>query len=209
MFEGLVRVASYKGCHHPGCLVVNATAKARTAWERGLSPGFIGPVDLYGGFSAVNLLNAWRFCQVYPIHVDDNGNLLDSYWSWAKHGWENVAAHPYPTGPDLKEYRNPLYVLWDGRKLDKISARKMVYGPGYITAARKTEGYQKILQAVRNGSSVLLRAFDGYDHDRLGMSLKEVLNAAERACSHVFYLKMALTDDQALDSMVWSVSQGL
>ena len=54
-------------------VIVNTTSRSND-WSKGLSPFFLGPVDLYAGLSAKNVENAWQFAKVYPQHVDINGD---------------------------------------------------------------------------------------------------------------------------------------
>jgi hypothetical protein len=187
MFERLHGLA-------PGTLVVDTTSKAPTSWMRDLSPFHLGPVDLYWGFSARNVENAWQFAKVYKRHTDlRDGDPIASYWEWAELGWSDRRAYRYPMGKGAI----PEYSFWAGEKLSYIEARKRIYGPLYAAAVKRTPGYAR-LRAEASSRPIILRDFDGYDHDKLKHSLSQVLNDSRRKMGHAFVLKMLLTNDEAL-----------
>lgn len=157
-------------------------------WSRGLSPFFLGPCKLYDGFIAKTVENAWQYCKVYKQHTDANGEPTQDYWKWAKQGWENPRAVRYPMGKDA----TPEYSLWDGQKLGYIEARKKIYVPLYSKAVRNTEAYKKLRELCNTEEEVFLWDFDGYRYDKLGMTLIDVLNCAERKMGHAFVLKRML-----------------
>jgi len=89
-------------------LVINTTSRSQ-GWSRGLSPFFAGPVDLYGGYSARNVENAWQFSKVYKQHINEEGSPTEEYFEWAKRGWSDDWAHRYPMGKGAI----PQYSWWD------------------------------------------------------------------------------------------------
>ena len=178
-----------------GAVVVNTTSRASQEWERSLSPFFLGPCRLYDDHESRVLENAWQYSKLYAVHADAEGEPTEAYWAWAEAGWASPKAVRYPMG---KEGR-PLCSLWDGHGLGYVEARKRIYGPLYVEAVRKTEGWKK-LEALRSeGRPIVLRDFDGYDHVALGMSLTDVLNDPGRKMGHAFVLAMMLTQDPGLE----------
>jgi hypothetical protein len=192
-----IRIAkmSEKIKEQDGQVIVNATSRAETIWEKSLSPFYLGPVDLYSNFSAKNVENAWEFAKIYKCHIDENGNPNQKYWDWAKKGWDSTRAHRYPMGRGAI----PEYSYWNWKKLSYVEARKKIYGPLYMKAVQGTEGYKR-LEGIRDNEKVLvLRDFDGYNHDNVKMSLTDVLNCNTRKMGHAFFLKILLTNDEALN----------
>jgi hypothetical protein len=183
---GIVRVIGgrdkYKG------EVINTTSKS-TNWSRGLSPFYLGNIELYNGYKAQNVENAWQFSKVYKDHVDNNENPTPAYFDWAKKGWESKWAFRYPMGKGAI----PLYSMWGEEKLDYIEARKQIYLPIYAKAVVKSEAYKILKRTYEQNGEVTLWDFDGYDYLSLGMSLEEVLNEPKRKMGHAFVLAMLLT----------------
>lgn len=163
------------------------TTSRSTNWSRALSPFFLGPVELYGGYTARNVENAWQYSKVYEKYADKDSNPTEKYFDWAKEGWEKTYADRYPMGKGMK----PLYSWWDGQKLDYIAARKKIYCPLYAKAVEGTAAFKK-LQEEYNKGDLYLWDFDGYDHLLLGMSYKDVLNCPDRKMGHAFVLAMML-----------------
>jgi RNA recognition motif-containing protein len=106
-------------------LIVNTTSRTKEEWSKGLSPFFVGPVKLYGGYTATNLENAWQYAKVYQDKVNEKNEPTGAYFKWAKEGWTNPKPVRYPMGHGTK----PQYSLWDGTKLGKVDARKKIYAP--------------------------------------------------------------------------------
>jgi len=79
-----------------GAEVVNVTSHSKD-FGAGLSPFHLGPVELYDGYVAKNVENAWQYAKGYSNHVE-NGNPTEEYFRWAKAGWENPRAVRYPMG---------------------------------------------------------------------------------------------------------------
>lgn len=178
-------------------VIVNTTSRSNT-WSKGLSPFFLGPVDLYAGLSAKNVENAWQFAKVYPEHVDNNGNPTQDYWLWATKGWNDSYAHRYPMGKG----KIPMYSYWEKEKLSYIEARKRIYIPIYANAAKKTAAFQELSNLFSQEKDVYLQDFDAYNHKKLGMSYTDVVNLESRKMGHAFVLAMmlekVLSDDGAV-----------
>jgi len=118
-------------------VIVNTTSSSKN-WSKELSPFYIGPVNLYDGYTSKNFENTWQYSKVYKQHTDELGNPTEEYWNWAKAGWNDDWAHRYPMGLGAI----PLYSLWQGEKLGYIAARKKIYIPLYKEAVSKTEAYK-------------------------------------------------------------------
>ena len=69
-----------------GIEVINTTSRSKT-WSRGLSPFFIGPIDLYSGYKSINMENAWQFSKVYEYYLEEDGSIGERYFKWAQDGW--------------------------------------------------------------------------------------------------------------------------
>lgn len=168
-------------------ILVNTTSSAK-GWSRGLSPFLIGPVDLYKGFKALRMENAWQFSKVYPEHLGSNGEPTDFYWKWAKKGWSDTYAHRYPMGKGKK----PVYSYWDGEKLGYIEARKKIYIPLYIEAVRRTKAFKILMELYKEHKELWLFDYDGYNHRSLCMSWNDVIHNPEKKMGHAFVLGMML-----------------
>ena len=172
-----------------GC--IDTTSRSKN-WSRGLSPFFVGSVDLYGGYKSVNVENAWQYSKVYSEYAVD-GEPTDDYFVWALAGWSKTYADRYPMGRG----RKPLYSLWDGEKLGYVEARKRIYCPLYASAVEKTEAYGLLKERYEKGGDIWLWDFDGYDHVAKGLSYQDVLDNPKKKMGHAFVLAMML-DGQRL-----------
>lgn len=173
---------------------INTTSRSKT-WSKGLSPFYLGPVNLFGGLVAQNVENAWQYLKVYEEDTDAFGNPSRSYYKWAREGFKQTRANRYPKGKG----RKPLYSYWDGQHLTYVEARKKIYCPLYSAVVEKTEAYQK-LQGLFAEGNLHLRDFDGYDHHAAGMSFEEVLNCETRKMGHAFVLAMMLTNQRVWEN---------
>lgn len=180
-----------------GAMIVNTTSHSDTDWQSDLSPFKIGPCDLYDGHVAYNMENAWQYSKLYAVHARPDGTPSEDYWRWAKLGWTDPIARRYPMGKGAK----PKCAVWEGEYLDYIDARKRIYAPLYAEAVLKTDGWHKLKKLYETEKVLVLRDYDGYEHERLSMTLSQVLNNPARKMGHAFILKMLLTGDFALTEL--------
>lgn len=165
------------------------TISRTNTWGKAFSPFYLGPCKLYGNFISKNVENAWQYSKVYRCHVDDKGNPNKRYFEWAKSGWESNWAKRYP----IRKGAKPLYSLWDGNKLSYVNARKKIYVPLYFKAVKETPAYQRLKDLYETSEKeIYLWDFDGYNNEKLGMSLKDVLNNPNRSMGHAFVLASML-----------------
>lgn len=180
-----------------GFTAVDTTSKSGR-WA-GLSPFLLGPCPLYAGAApmfqdqAKNFENAWQFAKVYAHHLDAQANPTPDYWIWARLGWDDAKPRRYPMGKGAV----PAYSYWKGKKLGYIDARKTIYGPGYAALVQQTQSYADLV-ALAATSDIVLRDYDGYDHDDKSMTLTDVLNNPKKKMGHAFVLKALLTQDTML-----------
>lgn len=167
--------------------VINVCSNSDALWKQ-LSPFLMGPVKLYGNHRAIRMENAWQYAKVYARHVDANGEPTHLYYKWAIEGWANDRAVRYPMGKGAI----PLYSLWDGEKLDYISARKNIYIPLYSKLAIDTAAYKELERMYEEGKDITLFDFDGYDNTRFNLNMEQVLNNPNKKMGHAFVLKMML-----------------
>jgi hypothetical protein len=182
----------------PTSAVAVDTTSRGGRWS-GLSPFNLGPIPLYtdptyGPLNAQNFENAWQYAKVYEQHADGQGNPTQTYWNWACAGWLNHTPQRYPMGKGAR----PLYSLWNGMRLGYIDARKWIYGPLYRQLVTQTRSFQELQTLMQGTDPIVLRDYDGYDHDKLGMSLTDVLNNPRKKMGHAFVLKAILTNDPML-----------
>lgn len=165
---------------------IDTTSRSGT-WSRGLSPFFLGPIPLYPGAvvpHATCMENAWQGAKVYPIHVGPIGDPFPAYFQWAKDIWEDPQARRYPMGKGV----SPAYSWWAGERLRYVDARRRIYIPLYAQAVVTTGAFQRLLALYREVGRITLWDFDGYDHQGLGMTLKDVVGCETRKMGHAFVL---------------------
>jgi len=180
------RMIEFKAKNIP---IVNTTSSAKGCWSMLLSPFYLGPVYLYGGYSACKMESAWQYSKVYSSYMDAEGNPTPAYFEWAMEGWKSKIAVRYPMGKEAK----PEYIWWDGEKLDYVAARKKVYAPLYIKCVVPKISFTKLKEMRDSNTDIVLWDFDGYDYISLGMTLRDVLNDPNRKMGHAFILAILLT----------------
>lgn len=167
--------------------VVNTTSRSDN-WSRGLSPFFLGPVDLYQGYKAYNIENAWQYSKVYEYYLEDDGTVGERYFKWAQEGWNKVRADRYPMGRGMV----PKFSFWDGEQLSYVEARKRIYIPLYSEAVKKTHAFDKLKRMYEDGGDLYLWDFDGYNHKALDLTFEQVINDPNRKMGHAFVIAMLL-----------------
>ena len=185
-----IRVVGPRDPVAPGELVVNTTSRSPDAWSKGLSPFFLGPIPLYEGAAratSLNMENAWQYAKVYPEHVGEDGRPTEEYFAWARSGWAEPRASRYPMGKG----RTAAFSWWAGEALPYVPARLRIYVPLYARAVSATPAFAQLLALCQANDGVTLWDFDGYDHLKLGLTVKEVLRS-ERRCGHAFVLAALL-----------------
>jgi hypothetical protein len=143
--------------------------------------------------------NAWQFSKVYPEHVGADGNPTPEYFEWAKRGWSSWRSRRDPMGEERRGRES--FHWWDGERLSKVVARKLIYAPLYAEQVVKTEAF-KVLKDIWQKNrqfeefTLYLMDFDAYEYNR--MSFSEVLNNPRESMGHGFVLAMLLTENPAL-----------
>jgi hypothetical protein len=164
--------------------VVNTTSRGK---HKDLSPFYLGPVNLYRGYIAQNMENAWQYSKVYSNHVINN-SISDAYFKWAEDGWAKKRGIRYPMGKGAK----PEFSYWDDERLDYIQARKKIYIPLYASLVQQTNTFVRMKKYYNEDNSLILWDFDGYDYSTIGMSLIDVVNDPNRKMGHAFIIAMLL-----------------
>jgi hypothetical protein len=165
-------------------IIVNTTSRAGN-WSHGLSPFVLYGGHLYGDYYAENVENAWQASKVYPEFADENQNPKPEYFEWANKIWKSKYAFRYPMGRG----RKPLYSWWDGEKLSYVNARVKIYIPIYARAVVVTDAFKKLLDMYLNEKKdIYLLDFDGYNHVKMGKSLREVIDNPNKKMGHAFVL---------------------
>jgi hypothetical protein len=172
---------------------INTTSKSEDEWQRDLSPFYLGPCKLYWDLVSQKMENGWQYSKVYTEY-NNKGEPTEEYFDWANKGWNNPYPVRYPMGKGVK----PLYSYWDGKTYTYVEARKLVYVPLYARAVVKTKGYEILQRMYDEGKNLYLQDYDAYDHKKLGLTLTDVLNKADKKMGHAFVLMMLLTRDDAI-----------
>lgn len=148
--------------------------------------------------------NLWQYSKVYKgqTTLTDSDSLdiipSESWYSWRNNGFNDPIAHRYPMGKGAI----PLLSYWNGKHLDYIQARKQIYIPEYIKNVSITNDFKLLVSLYHSISEanrdLILLDYDAYDHQSLGMTLKDVANNPNRKCGHAFVLLSLLTGEGML-----------
>lgn len=187
----MIKVINFKYKFPEGANVVNTTSHS-TNWSRSLSPFFCGPIDLYQGYTSVNIENAWQYSKVYGYYLEDDDSVGERYFKWAKEGWLKTKADRYPMGRDAK----PLYSYWNGEKLDYVTARHKIYIPLYSSAVKKTNAFSVLQKEYekceRNNQTLYLQDFDAHNLKRSLFEYEDLWNNSKIKVGHAYVLAMLL-----------------
>ena len=170
-----------------GYIKVNTTSRSED-FGKGLSPFLLRDIKLFDGTMSKNMENAWQYSKVYKVHTDEEGEPTKEYYTWARKGFNSTYADRYPMGKGVK----PLYSIWDDEKLSYVEARKKIYLQLYARAVIKTKAFNKLKELYEEGQNIALIDFDGYDHRKLGMSYREVIESETNKFGHAFIVAMLL-----------------
>jgi hypothetical protein len=170
-------------------IVVNTTSRSFD-WGKGLSPFFVGPIDLYDDFKSINMENAWQFSKCYGHldHLDENEMPTASYFTWAQAGWNSIKAYRYPMGKGIL----PICSYWDGIKLDYIEARKKIYLPLYAKAVQKTFAWSKLKKLYESEPLIYLWDFDAHNLPPGTFDYWDLWNNPQIKVGHAYVLAMML-----------------
>lgn len=169
-------------------LVINTTSRSSN-WSAGLSPFFLGPVNLYSGYVSKNVENAWQYSKVYEYYLEEDGSIGERYFQWAKDGWDNVRAVRYPMGKDANK---PLYSYWEGVTLSYIEARKKIYIPLYFGAVKQTKAFEKLQSIYKENPNIYLWDFDAHNLVPGTFDYWELWNNDQIKVGHAYVLAMML-----------------
>ena len=172
-----------------GGIEIDTTSSSGT--YRNLSPFVLGPIKQFAGNEAQNFENFWQFHKVYKCHIGKDREPTLGWYDWHNKGFMDTRAHRYPMGKGAI----PEYSFWKGEHLGYIDARKKIYAPIYAKYVVKTDSFREVERLYHSGVPLILRDYDAYDHIRLGISLKDVINNPNRKCGHAFVLAMILTGE--------------
>lgn len=168
-------------------IVINTTSRSDN-WSRGLSPFLLGPVELYDGYVAKNVENAWQFSKVYEYYLEEDGLIGDRYFKWAQNGWNDTRAHRYPMGKGIV----PLYSYWKGKKLSYVEARKEIYIPAYSEAVKKSPAFEKLKQVYSENKDIFLVDFDAHNLPPGSFDYWDLWNNPNIKVGHAYVLSMLL-----------------
>jgi hypothetical protein len=113
----------------------------------------------------------------------------DKYFLWAEKGWQQTWAERHPIGKEI-----PLYSWWAEQKLDYIQARKKIYLPLYAAAVSNTKAFWALQEYCKLKEEVTLLDFDGYNFEKAGMTIEDVVNNPEKRMGHAFVLWLLLNN---------------
>jgi len=160
-----------------GWLNIAAWSRGASPWKQ-LSPFFIGPID-----GCSNFESWWQFHKVWETvagerHIGDDGLPNEAWYAWQKAGYANPKAIRRPNG-----YEKPLYAWHNQQKLNVVEARKQLYIPELQRLYRAHPVYQKLLDIVRNGQSVVIIEPDGPAEDTRCQPLSKETLVALQDCT--------------------------
>lgn len=184
----MIYAVSFKHTIPEDALSMDVTSRSNT-WGRHFSPFNLGPVELYDGYVAKNIENAFQFSRVYPEYSTVDGLPSAHYWEWAKIGWAESKPIKYPMGV----WNKHLYHWWDGKKLGMLEAQNQIFLPLYKKAVIKIPAFEKLKYFYENSKKdIYLIDFEGYNHRFLEKTWDQVISDPDRPVGQAFALCMIL-----------------
>lgn len=180
----------FRTCPYSGMAISTTSNEGE---YRELSPFVLRVLEQTIGKSVI-FENLWQFSKVYK-RFDGGDKPLPEWYMWRADGWFGDRAVRYPMGKGAI----PEYSYWQGKKLGYIEARKQIYTTEYGKWVVLTKSYKQLFDLYsklsEQGSNLILLDYDAYDHRKLGMTLKDVINEPKRKMGHAFVLMMLLTGE--------------
>jgi len=176
---------------YPHAVEVDTTSRGGF---KDLSPFYLGPlVDSLTGQICQNVENYWQYSKVYDEHFSPENNApTPEYWKWRETGFNSTKANRYPMGKG----RKPVGSLspTTGELLCYIDARKQIYIPAYSEVVKYAPSYKLLYDWMyTEHRDIVLRDFDGYDYNAMGLTLKNVVNNHKKTMGHAFVIAGMLT----------------
>lgn len=119
----------------------------------GINMSDLSPMKLK--INGVIFENYWQYGKVYDCHVDEYGNIKDTYWTWRENGRNSNKGKRRP----LPKNKTLYFLTDDGKQLNYIESRKQVYVKLYKECVEQTQAFQELKKL----DSVLLIEPDGPD----------------------------------------------
>jgi hypothetical protein len=182
----MIYVIGYRDYVDDDEYIINTTSRSLN-WSKGLSPFFVKPI----GYNCHNVENFWQYSKLYSEYADIDGNPTDEFFEWQKNGFSKKYADRYPMGKG----RIPLCSYFNDKKYSYLEARKNIYMPIYAAGVIQTPAYEKLYDESKEHDDIYLLDFDGYNHNKLNMSLNDVVNNEKKKMGHAFVLKFLLVKD--------------
>lgn len=158
-------------------------------WGKYLSPFNLGPVDIYDGYWAHNLENAYQFTKVYPEYANCFEEPNSAYFEWAQKGWQTKHPIKYPMGA----WNQHLFHWWKGKKITNLEAQNLIFLPSYAKVVQTTDAFKRLKNIYETSENdIYLKDFEGYDYRALGMTWDDVVNDPNKPVGQGFALAMIL-----------------
>lgn len=183
-------------------------------WQGSKVYPYVVPNEVYPHFnlrSPQYLIWSWN---KHQYHIDNNGNVLPSYYLWRNSIFDCPKAIRYPNTFHLRHScRFTLLNRNDGtsEKLEYLEARKRIYCAEYMRLVRKTRIYQILLEMVRQDKKICIFEIDvpakgkkGYygslvDDNNIfhatSLGIEKLLNDTSEPFGHGLCLAKALLED--------------
>lgn len=185
----MLHCLSFKHELPPDAIVIDVTSNS-PSFGRWLSPFNVGPCELYDGYMAYNIENAYQFARVFPGFANDDGSPTEQYWEWAIKGWQTQRPIKYPFGA----WTQPMYHWWHGKKLNRLEAQNQIFVPLYKDAVVKTHAYKRLKAIYEHNpdKEIVLLDYEGYRHRFFELDWEGVLNHPDFPIGQGFVLSMLL-----------------
>lgn len=199
--------------HHPGFLPVFPNNRSKASLNPGasvfgvaanvLSPMQLGPVEVSPGTWAASIENAHQCRKVFPEEAGSEGEVSDRQRAWMvrlmamKTPFRHKPALPAwgdpkfynPPSKSVKRSNIPQFSLIDapgGEARITYMESRQFYCTWYEVLARKTEAYAKLRTLLRQGFSLCIYGFDGFDMGVARCGVKGAWGAKEDVRERIF-----------------------
>ncbi len=170
-------------------IVIDCTSNSQS-FAKWLSPFYVGPCELYDGYIAHSVENGYQFSKLYFQHADTNGYPTNAYFEWAIKGWNTKHPIKFPMGA----WNKPLHYWWNGRILNRVEAKRLIFAHLYKEAVVKISEYKELqdIYYANKDKNIILLDYEGFDHRFLDLSYDQVLDHPDFSIGQCFILCMLL-----------------
>ena len=134
--------------------------------------------------------NFWQNLKVYSFELDNDGNILPSYFIRRDKNFKDTKGHRRVFPKKLLKEKNAKveFVYYNNKKYNWIDSRKEIYCPMYAEIVKETTYFKQLKERFNNGEKLLIIGYDGFNFDPENDDVKYHLEDTSKPVGHEFVI---------------------